>query len=140
MIGKQQRIEKGRLLKTLDSLQKEFNVTFEFKAESYNDWGSILRLMIGNSKMFSWGNRIPIVFYKTSQEELHVYMSINEDAVYLFVKKDVAVNKWHSVGLSQVAEGDAHRYSFEVDGFYKISWFYLVIYILHIINFYNKQF
>ena len=120
LIGKQQRIVRENLLTTLDSLQKEFNITFEFNADNVtSNYGNILHTQTIHTDTFAWGSNIPSVAYHSAySHSLRVQMDIYKKTPYYYRSHahGVSTNKWHSVEISQVAEGSTYRYNVKLNG------------------------
>ena len=110
LIGQQQSIQQNKLITTLNTLGKEFKVSFGFYATSKGTWGKILHFMVGNSD--TNGDRIPTVYYSGTLQ-INFLISGREKSFSVY---SVTVNKWHSVKIEQKQEGNSFRFSITVDG------------------------
>ena len=97
------KLKKGYLIETLPRLGKEWEISFEFKPENYDQSGytSILHLSTGEDSSVL-GSRIPAIFHHPNIG-LHVATAIgNEPNSYLNIHRSPPVGQWSTIVVSQL--------------------------------------
>ena len=107
--------EQGKHLTTLDRLEKEFKITFEFIVQSLpGDWGSMLRLTTTDNNCCHDGDRIPgLWIYKDSKLRVDFYSSKNNE-----FNHNIKTAEWYSIEISQTAINDKllmHNYRIKLN-------------------------
>ena len=106
-------IMRNNLVTTLETLEKEFKITFEFMATSAGCNGNIIHFTTGgNSRVV--GCRIPSVYYAGSN--IRVYFAVNGNLNYEQKMPVPMLNQWHSVEILQEKKENDYHYSFSVNG------------------------
>ena len=106
------------LITTLDTLEKEFKISFDFYGASKNGWAMVLRFMFGSgdSTYTKYGNRIPAVYYYSSLSKLRIYFDINGKTRNYQDVSPITIRKWHSIEIGQKRDGNSFVYSTKVNG------------------------
>ena len=111
-------LKRSSLLTTLPTLNKEWKVSFEFKATSYKQRSNaqILQLTIG-SKSGSIGDRTPALWIHKSRG-VYIVTTLNgkPNTGKYFRSKKPNVNEWTSVEMSQVKTGPNYIFSLVIKG------------------------
>ena len=110
-------LRKDNLLDTIPRLGKEWQISFDFKPENYDDSGytSILHLTIGDDYT-TFGDRIPAIFYH-SGKGLHVTTALGDDLSYHEdIMPKLPLNKWSYILVSQIKSGAVTNFSIEASG------------------------
>ena len=115
-------LKKDNLLTTIPTLGIEWEISFEFKPENYDNtkYTSILHLTVGEN-ISVLGDRIPAIFFH-SKSGLHVATSLGDDPNY---HKDIIpklpLNKWSTIVVSQIKSGAVTNLNIQVAGTDHIS-------------------
>ena len=111
-------LKKNNLLKTLETLEKEWEISFEFKPTSYNHSGftSLLTLTKGGHNK-KYGDRTPAILFH-ARKGMHVASAINNSVdIHKDVKPAPKVGKWSTIVVSQLkSTGSKYILKVKVDG------------------------
>ena len=118
MLPGEHQLAKNTLLTTLPALYKEYNVSFEFKATTFNTteyYHNILHLSIGG-KDGTYGDRTPMI--SIWHPVVQVSSAVNGAANYY---KDftppIIIGKWMKMSVSQIKDVKGeYNYNIEMDG------------------------
>ena len=108
-------LKKGKIIKTIPVLQKEWKVSFDLKVfGSRNSWGSIVHFTVnGNHGM---GNRIPAVWTRPGSTGLHIISAIDDNGNSAYNTDDLEKKQFYSVVIEQKKRiDDAYEYNIWID-------------------------
>ena len=110
------------MLETLAKLGEEWEISFEFNPENYDDknFTNILHLTLGEDYT-KVGDRIPAIFYHPGRG-LHVTCAIGNDLNYhKDIMPELPLKKWSKILVSQIKTGSVTNYNIKVAGAAPIS-------------------
>ena len=110
-------LKRSSLLTTLPTLNKEWKVSFEFKATSYKHraYAQILQLTIG-SKSGSIGDRTPALWiHKSRGVYLVTTLNGKPNAGKYFRTSKPSINAWNTVEIAQVKTGSNYIFSLVIN-------------------------
>ena len=111
-------LKRGSLLTTLPTLAKEWKVSFELRASSYQykSYAQILQMTIGG-KSGNIGDRTPALWiHKTRGVYLTTTLGSKSNVGKFFKTKKPPINEWTSVEISQTRKGSKYIFSFTLKG------------------------
>ena len=111
-------LKRGSLLTTLPTLAKEWKVSFELRASSYQykSYAQILQMTIGG-KSGNIGDRTPALWiHKTRGVYLTTTLGSKSSVGKFFKTKKPPINEWTSVEISQTRKGSKYMFSFILKG------------------------
>ena len=112
-------LKKNTLLTTLDTLTKEWKVSFEFKPSSFTNkaWAQVLQLTIGG-KSGNIGDRTPALWIHPKSKGVYVVTTLNGKANVAkhFPKMKPPLHTWTPVELSQAKRGSKFMFSLIMQG------------------------
>ena len=111
-------LKRGSLLTTLPTLTKEWKVSFELRASSYQykSYAQILQMTIGG-KSGNIGDRTPALWiHKTRGVYLTTTLGSKSSVGKFFKTKKPPINEWTSVEISQTRKGSKYIFSFTLKG------------------------
>ena len=117
------KLKKGNLLKNLTKMGKEWQISFDFNPENFDDSGftNILHLTIGQDHSdHVVGNRIPAIFYHRKRG-LHVTYAIGNKPNYYKDIPNIPLKKWTKIVLSQSKSGSVTNFKIQVPGAAPVS-------------------
>ena len=117
-LPKEHTLKKRGLLTTLPTLTKEWKVSFELRASSYQykSYAQILQMTIGG-KSGNIGDRTPALWiHKTRGVYLATSLSGNSNYGKFFKNKKPPTDEWTSVEISQTRRGSKYMFTFVLKG------------------------
>ena len=116
--AEEQRLVKGTLLTTLDTLGKEWRVTHEFKPTQYSSrYTTSLHLTVGGD-VGQYGERILaiIIWPDFSDGKMHIFSTIGENKNYDQAFAKPPVGAWTTIAVSQTLEGGKYMHRITIGG------------------------
>ena len=110
---------KDNLLTTLYELDKEFFISFEFKATEYTTGYQKVVHFTEGGNCCNVGQRVPSLQVKDSGK-LHPAFAVNGNGnYYKTTTKEYPVDQWHQVEFSQTLENGKYIYTVKING---VTW------------------
>jgi len=108
-------LAKNALLTTLPVLDKEFNVSFEFRATAWQSgWQNVIHFTEGGN-CCNHGARVPAFWVKDSGK-LHPCFAVGDNGNYCTTtSKEYSLNTWHKVEISQTIDDTDLDYGYDYD-------------------------
>ena len=97
---------------TLPKLNKEFSVSFEFKATKYiSGWQSVIHFTEDGN-----GQSIPAFWVKDSGYPYPTFAVSGDDNYGTLTPIELSLNEWHTVEFSQTYANNKYIYQVKIDG------------------------
>ena len=113
MIEQEEELRKNHLITTLDTLEKEFNVSFEVKPTSINKgYQNVIHFTISNRGKY--GSRTPAAWFNSGK--LHICSAVNGNTNYYYNSVTFPTGDWISVQISQIKSLSNYIYSITING------------------------
>jgi len=113
IIGEARKIEKGKLMATIPTMDRQYKVSLEFNGDNSGSYGNIIHFTAGGNDIAKYGDWIPCIYYNGGVLEISSAVNGNP---YFYRTAVVAPNLWHSIEVSQELVGDQYFYTVNVDG------------------------
>ena len=102
--GAELQLKKNTLLTRIDSIGKEYFVSFEMKVTKHDtskDWRNVIHLSTGGD-----GSRYPAVWLH-KDNKLHIASTVSGNTNYFYNHQDpVKRNEWTHIAIMQIYEND----------------------------------
>ena len=116
-------LRRNRLLTTIPKLSASYVIKFQINPTRFQSgWSSVIHFTAHGGNGETYGDRNPAVWFwsaspKDTVNKLHICSSINNNRNYIYnTPKNIPLNKWTDVEISQRLDGSAYRYTVKVNG------------------------
>ena len=100
---------------TLNSLAKEFTVSFEvYPTSLYSNWTNVIHLTTGGN-VENFGDRNPAVFFLPNKNNLHIASAIDNESNSIFDTACIPLKQWSSIEISQQLVNQSYTYCIRVN-------------------------
>ena len=114
MIGQEEELRKNHLITTLDTLEKQFNVSFEVKPISFDEkYTNVIHFTTGNNSA-KYGSRTPGVWFVS--DKFYIASAVNDEPDYSYGSVPFPPGGWIAVQISQIKSLSDYTYSITING------------------------
>ena len=109
-----------KLLVTLPRIEDEFEISYEFMAESFKTgWQNVIHITIGGD-MGVYGDRIASLWV-LNQSSFYIASAVSGNKNHVLGYQDLSANDWIKVKVYQRVENQKYTYGIEVNGYLPYS-------------------